>query len=280
MKLFYRPPFLDDPAFKEWEKRAVSARDALDPARPPERFNVSIWQDFKKHFLVRLKRCAYCEGRYIAGEFGDAEHYRPKGEVTEGRKGIEHPGYFWLAYEWHNLLLSCKKCNSSHADYDSSEPPKGHPGKLCEFPVRAARITRPSGDPEKWIDELLAEEPLLLNPYFDDPCDHFEAVKDGWLWHKTERGKATIEVCHLNRQELREERVQAEENVKTRANSIWTAQAYAPVTWDQARFGPQAEFSTYLNCKLREELERLARGYDALLAQSRSTAGDRGAPPR
>ena len=128
--------------------------------------------------------------------------------MTEGRKCIGHPGYFWLAYEWHNLLLACRKCNSTHQDHDKREARKkvSHPGKLCEFPVGHAGIA-PSADPEKWIDELLAEGPVLLNPYLDDPCHHLEARKDGWLWHRTERGRMTIDVCHLNRKEFRSERI-------------------------------------------------------------------------
>lgn len=271
MKLFHRPPFLDDPAFKEWEKKSLRARAALlESMRPPERFSESIWQEFKKEFLVPLGKCAYCEGRYNGGEFGDAEHYRPKGEVTEGRRCIEHPGYFWLSYEWHNLLLSCKKCNSAHPDQDQSESSRkvSHPGKLCEFPVSASRLTSPSADPERWIEELLAEKPMLLNPYFDNPCDHFEALKDGWLWHKTERGEATIAVCHLNRRELREDRKSAEANVKGRATNFLIANLTGEQDWNQHCFGPSEAFSTYLNYKLREEVESYMKRVGSKVAAS------------
>lgn len=270
MKLFYRPPFLDEPDFKEWEKRSIRARGAMDQARPPERFNESIWQDFKRDFLVRLGRCAYCEGRYIAGEFGDAEHYRPKSKVTEERSGIEHPGYFWLAYEWHNLLLACRKCNSTHPNLDKCEGRNkvSHPGKLCEFPVGAPRITGPSADPEKWIEELLAEEPRLLNPYFDDPCDHFEALQDGYLWHKTKRGEATIEVCHLNRKELRDERKNAEVNVKGRSTTFLLANMTGDADWDQHCFGPGEAFSTYLNYRLKEEVDSYFKKVGSKVAAS------------
>jgi hypothetical protein len=73
----------------------------------------------------------HCE-REISGYYGDAEHYRPKGavkykteageledatcEVLNPRQGRivtqRHPGYFWLAYDWRNLLPSCVFCNS------------------------------------------------------------------------------------------------------------------------------------------------------------------------
>jgi len=43
------------------------------------------------------------------------EHWRPK---SSSRQGFEEesiwPGYYWLAYSWDNLLLSCAFCNSSN----------------------------------------------------------------------------------------------------------------------------------------------------------------------
>lgn len=262
MNLVYRPPFLDADGFEEWKKKACAAREKLPETGSPAGFEDRVWKNFKNEFLTELGRCAYCEGRYLAGEFGDAEHYRPKGKVTEGQSATSHPGYYWLAYEWHNLLLACKKCNSSHPDLDRPLKPgkhASHPGKLCEFPVRAARVTCPSADPEKWMEELLAEEPMLLHPYLDDPRDHFEARKEGWLWHKTERGRATIDVCHLNRKELRDERKRAEESVKSRVTCIWLAQLRPDDDSRSQWYGPTDQFSTYLNCKVEEELDRFTQ---------------------
>ena len=63
-------------------------------------------------------KCAYCEDRIVSTQPGDIEHYRPKGCVTNedgsrvmvdanGGKKVPHPGYYWLAYEWTNLLYAC-----------------------------------------------------------------------------------------------------------------------------------------------------------------------------
>src|SRR5579872_571430 len=49
-------------------------------------------------------KCAYCERICKA----DIEHYRPKKAVDEE---AQHPGYYWLCYEWSNLLPSCITCN-------------------------------------------------------------------------------------------------------------------------------------------------------------------------
>jgi len=39
--------------------------------------------------------------------------YRPKGAVQQapGQKK-EYPGYYWLAYDWNNLLFICTACNT------------------------------------------------------------------------------------------------------------------------------------------------------------------------
>src|SRR5207244_3555440 len=90
-----------------------------------------VWKGLKELFLNELfhKKCAYCEGK-VSGHFPlDAEHYRPKKEVTEGRTRLGgHPGYFWLAYEWYNLLLACRDCNSGHSTGEQGVS-MTHPGK-------------------------------------------------------------------------------------------------------------------------------------------------------
>jgi len=52
----------------------------LEAEKRPWGFKDGIWQDFKNDFLAPLGRCAYCEGRYFAGEFDDAEHGSPPAE--------------------------------------------------------------------------------------------------------------------------------------------------------------------------------------------------------
>ena len=258
MKLRHRPPFLDDPEFAEWQKRAAAARDKMVEAKKrPDKFNEKLYQEFKKDFLTKLGFCAYCEGRYDAGEFGDAEHYRPKSEVTQSRMAIKHDGYYWLAYEWQNLLLACKKCNSTHPDRDNSTKKNkvSHPGKLCEFPVAGQRITEPSDDPDQWIADLCQENPLLLHPYYDSYEEHFEAKLDGWIYPRTERGRITIEICDLNRKELRHERRAAEQYVEGKVAIIWNKHLTRS-PWKTDVFTRDAAYPTYLNCKVREELKR------------------------
>ena len=81
-------------------------------------FNTNIYgsKTVKKALLrAQYEKCCYCEAKFLANSPGDVEHYRPKGAVrqTDGQ-GAEYPGYYWLAYDWNNLLVSCEDCNRSH----------------------------------------------------------------------------------------------------------------------------------------------------------------------
>ena len=59
-------------------------------------------------------KCAYCE-RSLNGDFGAVEHFRPKGGYQiEDEKYLRKPGYYWLAYDWNNLLYSCSECNTCY----------------------------------------------------------------------------------------------------------------------------------------------------------------------
>jgi hypothetical protein len=99
-------------------------------------------------------------------------------------------------------------------------------------------------------------------------------LKDGWIWHKTDKGGATIEVCHLNRKELREERHLSESDVKSRATAIWVAHQG---DWTDHKFSQEHQFSTYLNDKLKEELVRRVEEFRARLgAFTRNVIGGDG----
>ncbi|WP_314961798.1 hypothetical protein [Bradyrhizobium cosmicum] len=52
-------------------------------------------------------KCAYCESLYASQAPVDVEHYRPKGRVKDEHA---HPGYWWLASEWTNLLPASITC--------------------------------------------------------------------------------------------------------------------------------------------------------------------------
>jgi hypothetical protein len=186
--------------YDEWRARAIKRRDKdcaswvkNGKCRPGPKPDQKLWAELKQIFLSELfhDKCAYCEGNHASGYPAHVEHYRPKLLVTEGRLSIDHPGYFWLAYEWENLLLSCAHCNGSHYSIRDGEK-VSHQGKLNEFRIRGPRVSEPSADPSTWQDELKAENPLLLSSYDDeDPSIHIEFLKDGTVYGKTDKGRET-----------------------------------------------------------------------------------------
>jgi hypothetical protein len=115
-------------------------------------------------------KCAYCETPFGACQPVAVEHYRPKGEIVEGKVRTK-PGYYWLAACWQNLLPSCTDCNS----------PRRHPtvggkkvlrGKGNYFPLApGCRRAKAPGQERR-------EDPLLLNPEVDDPDVHLEFLTD------------------------------------------------------------------------------------------------------
>lgn len=153
-------------------------------------------------------KCAYCEAPIRDYQHGDVEHFRPKAGVSnkdgqpvylldeqghlqidaDGER-VKHPGYYWLAYEWTNLLPTCVKCNQD----DVREGRRI--GKHTRFPVEGRHAQRP--------EEVAQEKPLLINPLSDqdadDPSHHLVAdTKTGLMAHRTPRGQACIDIFGLN----------------------------------------------------------------------------------
>jgi len=165
--------------------------------------NEALYKEFMS-FLLRMtaNKCAYCEGE-ITGQPGDVEHFRPKRRVVDenfkplhaihSKKGpIPHPGYFWLAYEWENLLPSCTDCNRfrKHADEKGGKPTKA--GKADRFPLKdeTTRACEP--------DKVELESPLLIDPSKVDPQNHLELLPDGRIRPLSEEGEKTLEIFGLN----------------------------------------------------------------------------------
>jgi hypothetical protein len=191
--------------FARWLWRARKAtRAAIEQVEEGQivTFNSSVWSDLKQFLLDKrfLKKCAYCESRVTTTGFGDAEHYRPKRGVTdeEGKvvlcDGQPHRGYYWLAYDWRNLLPACSQCN-------------GGEGKMNQFPIASGKVHVNSHKTcrlPRALDAL--EEPLLLHPYFHDPKKFLRFGEDGTIaaapGDKSGMGDASIRTYNLNRGDL------------------------------------------------------------------------------
>ena len=88
-------------------------------------------------------KCAYCESFYSSTQPMDVEHFRPKGAVAEDD---EHPGYYWLAATWENLLPSCIDCNRQRNQFDVVEGETISLGKKDRFPIGGTRARTPNDD--------------------------------------------------------------------------------------------------------------------------------------
>lgn len=171
-----------------------------------------IWSRIKTVYM-RLQhcKCAYCERRLAAEDFGgaiehDLEHYRPKGPVPAwpsekiaAERGISYrfttgaafpEGYYLLAYYLLNYATACKKCNS--------------PLKASFFPIAGPRGPQ-SDDPASLSGEL----PLLLYPLGDlddDPemilrFDGINPVPRVRRGPRSRRARVTIDFFELGERE-------------------------------------------------------------------------------
>lgn len=130
----------------------------------------SSWGLLKKWLAsISSYNCWYCEGKSTRAPL-DVDHFRPKlGITVDGVRLTEHPGYYWLAYEWSNFRLSCQRCN--RPEKDESEVTRG---KANEFPVRdeANRCSAPGAPMER-------ELPRLLDPCVQADCALLGHAIDG-----------------------------------------------------------------------------------------------------
>jgi len=140
-------------------------------------------------------KCAYCEKLCYNPE---VEHFRPKGRVI-GPKPNPH-GYYWLCYEWTNLLPSCHDCNSVEAKGD-------------KFPINGVRcLTHPvNGVPPAFdhtqtiytTGSLQAEVPQFVHPeYCIDFSTHFNFLRDGRMVGISPEGIATVSEMKLDNETL------------------------------------------------------------------------------
>lgn len=208
-----RKDYTDTPVSLASPSRIKLILDSL-VLKNTHKFNSKIYRDTTLESLNELyhSKCAYCETNTAAGAPMQVEHYRPKAKVTNENN---HFGYYWLAYEWSNLLLSCSKCNR---------------GKGNHFPITGNRINAPELNEHDGLPNeaycyansliLLGEQALLLNPEIDDVEKDFYFNIDGSIIGISDRAKQTIQICHLNRKELVFKRLQIINSFKAEIKDI------------------------------------------------------------
>ena len=178
--------------------------------------NDTLVSELQRNFFLK---CAYCESSFVHVSPADIEHFRPKSAVkidekTGKEKVLElKPGYYWLAADWDNLLLSCIDCNRRRNQDDIDGDGETASGKATIFPL--ADETDRVRDHDTW-DDMIAKvrqeekSRLLLNPCVDDPAEHlkFEMRYDeegrvqgvfAVALNDSQKGQKSINVYGLNR---------------------------------------------------------------------------------
>ena len=205
-------------------------------------FDERIGKELKEWYAQQIfsRKCAYCE-RKVSGYPGDAEHYRPKNSVKQRtaqqswkypsvdipnpKTGeivhVRHPGYFWLAYDWRNLIPACALCNSGNGKNDRFEIRRTFcilrafdDAEINALPeADRPRASRWSGYYYPTPAQLdLIEDPLLLYPMNNtknrDSREHLRFGTRGIVVALEDSlyGQACIDVFHLDSKDLNEDR--------------------------------------------------------------------------
>lgn len=150
-----------------WEDNATKALEKVSVLPPNKRRaainrKARIWQSLTQYLEeLSYSKCWYCETRQERSD-NCVDHFRPKNRVIERK---DHPGYWWLAFDWKNYRFCCTYCNSRRVD----EKQQRGSGKHDSFPVidERYRACTPCGD-------INCENPCLLDPTV--------ATDPGLLW--------------------------------------------------------------------------------------------------
>ncbi len=174
---------------------AKSLCNAYDSGQREFDFDSNIYgHPTVKDALIKLQhgKCCFCESQVTHVSAGDVEHFRPKAGFMQGdrpKEKLKKPGYYWLAYEWSNLLFSCEECNRR--------------GKKNLFPLQ-----NPEERARSHSDNLSAEMAIFVNPATDDPSKFigFNGEYVCGLDGPKGRGETTIQELGLDRVALEERR--------------------------------------------------------------------------
>lgn len=178
-----RPDLFNSSRIVNETERIKAAYSSLSQERL--KFNMTLLMPVREYLVNAANgKCAYCESRIGISASADVDHFRPKGGSTGFNNEYSSDHYFWLAYDWENLVPSCQICSRS---------------KRNSFPIkeghkRVALLATGT--------ELELEQRLLIDPFKDDPKKAFKFLHDGTVSALNEQGAATIKVLALNRPPL------------------------------------------------------------------------------
>ncbi|HEX8381818.1 MAG TPA: hypothetical protein VF592_00440 [Sphingomonas sp.] len=154
------------------------------------------------------EKCWYCEKRQDRSD-KPVDHFRPKGRVN-GAAG--HPGYWWRAFDWRNLRLSCTYCNSRRRDVKTGRVG----GKQDYFPVIEPPL-------RQQMEDDADDRPKLLDPLIDEDTKQLTFLTNGFPApvdedadsEARERALCSIDLYHLDHTSLVRERKQIAIDIRT-----------------------------------------------------------------
>ncbi|ANF52906.1 hypothetical protein A0O34_21330 [Chryseobacterium glaciei] len=165
-------------------------------SRSQQKYSQPFEKELRDKFLEALRevfkgKCAYCESPISFNRTqSEYDHFRPKGGARGLDKEFSTDHYWWLAYNWNNIYLSCSHCNQYKSTW---------------FPVEGKRI--PLNTPYKEVVDN--EKALLIDPCIDKPEEHLIFNEQGGIEAISSKGITTIEILKLDRSELVNSRLEA-----------------------------------------------------------------------
>lgn len=216
-----------EPAVLDWSEVRSIRESAEKFFAVEERYRKQTRFDFSMAFghvelaeaLSKLfhRKCAYCEQPMdYERTKGFLDRFRPaRGAIgLDGLVAADH--YWWLAFNWDNMLGACSRCNRA---------------KGSRFPVEGIRAD------SKAEGQLLdAERPLLLDPCADLPEEHLVFGSDGHVSGLTRRGQVTIEVLALNGEDLVRQRAEESRRFEVERAAAKSDRDFASLTADHRSF--------------------------------------------
>ncbi len=223
-----KPDYLDDQKVLD---ETEEAKKLFDPAvnettslkDKKKKFKYSRYRDDRvKDALKEMcnNKCAYCESTFLHVYYGDIEHFRPK-KFVGTKSDPRVPGYYWLANDWDNLLLSCLFCNQAKKNevVQNGQLVEITIGKQNQFPLNNQVLYDTPRAHQTWSNGgSTADEGarLIIDPCKDDPEKHLQYHKEGMVLPKKikqggqdiddPKGAKSIEVFALQRIYLVQER--------------------------------------------------------------------------
>lgn len=234
------PAIFDGGSYNTKERQAAIDHYAKGAKTTFEKYNVYsnplVKAKLESYFLGK---CCYCES-HISNHPAEVEHYRPKSSIVDKNGKTIKPGYYWLAADWNNLLLSCIDCNRQRYHEVPGATKKMRIGKLDQFPIADEDKRWKKYDDEASM-KAEKEIALLVQPCEENPELFFKYEENGLITPREnlsgtqlDKAQESIRVYALQRMGLVNTRKEYyTEHAKKRLNDIITDREIIAGTADQ-----------------------------------------------